>query len=217
MTPFWLRALVVAAGLFAAGGLTTTILATRRFRPRQPLAPPEGSEWQGVQYALFAGMMPWAKESARRHLPTYFTGITYHVGIAAGLLTLVTTLLSSEATGIAKIVLSVLTILGAAAGIGLLAKRAVTPALRAISTPDDVISNGLVTLFLVAAASTLWTPQFAIVFLVIATVLLVYMPVGKIRHCFLFFVSRITFGRFFGRRRVLPHPAVEPGESHVGR
>ena len=40
---------------------------------------------------------------------------------------------------------------------------------------------------------------------IITIVVLLYVPVGKIRHCFFFFYSRILFGMFFGRRKVLGH------------
>jgi hypothetical protein len=217
MTPLALRGLVIAAAMFALVGLWISIRGYLKFGKRSRLAPPAGSEWQGVQYALLAGMMPWAKESARHHLPTYFAGILYHLGIAGGFLVLIAALSSWAISGVASITLLVLNVAGAAAGLGLLAKRAMTPALRAISTPDDILSNGLVTLFLLAAGFTLWMPSFATTFLIVAILLLLYVPLGKIRHCFLFFHSRITFGRFFGRRGILPHPAAGAGESHVGR
>jgi hypothetical protein len=217
MTPVWLTVLVIAAALFALCGLAATIWATRRFGPRSRLAPPAGGEWKGVRYALFAGMMPWAKESTRRHLPTFMAGIVYHLGIAAGFLVLIAILFRHEFTGTTQNVLSLLTLAGAAAGIGLFERRALTLSLRAISTPDDFISNGLVTVFLVASAIAISIPRSATVFLIIATLLLLYIPLGKIRHCLLFFHSRATFGRFFGRRGVLPPQAMEVRELHGGR
>ncbi len=105
---------------------------------------------------------------------------------------------------------------GAVAGAGLLVKRPATFALRAISTPDDYVANVLVTAFVIAAAATVRTGKFAVPFLAIAVLLLLYVPLGKIRHCALFFVSRITFGRFFGRRGVLARPAAHVGDSHAG-
>ena len=208
--------LVITAALSAVFGLIFTIFSSTKFGRRSELALSTGSRWRGTQYALFAGMMPWAKESARQHLLTYFTGIIYHLGIAGGFVVLVAATLSWQFTDTLKVTLLILTLLGAVAGIGLLVKRAVTLSLRAISTPDDVISNGLVTIFLIAAATTLWIPQATYAFLIIATLLLVYIPLGKIRHCFLFFCSRITFGRFFGRRGVLPQQTLNAKDLNVG-
>ncbi len=217
MIAFWLILLLIAAALFAVFGLIFTIATSLKFGHRSELAPSSGSQWRGTQYALFAGMMPWAKESARQHLLTYFTGIIYHLGIACGFVILVATMLSWQFSETLEITLMVLTLAGAVAGIGLLVKRAVTLSLRAISTPDDVVSNGLVTIFLIAAAVTLWIPQITVAFLIITILLLVYIPLGKIRHCFLFFCSRITFGRFFGRRGVLPHQTLSAKDTNVGR
>jgi hypothetical protein len=215
--PNWLTLLVIAAAMIAVAGLLITIRTAMKFGQRRNFAPATGSEGRGIRYALFTGMMPWAKESARQHLPTYFVGIIYHLGIASGFLVLLATLLSIPLSDSESALFIVFTTVGAAAGLALLVKRAVTPSLRAISTPDDVLSNGLVTIFLIAAAATLRTPQLTTVFLLISVMLFLYIPLGKIRHCFLFFCSRISFGRFFGRRGVLPQPTVEVEDSHVGR
>ncbi len=217
MIPLWLTFVVIAAALFAFGGLVTTIWTTLRFGQRRRFAPATGSEWQGMQYALLAGMMPWAKESAWQHLGTYFAGVTYHLGIAAAFVVLVFVMAGITIEQTTRLVLLILAIIGAACGIGLLVKRATTLALRAISTPDDVISNLLVTLFVIGSALVPAFPQFTTSFLILTALMLIYVPLGKIRHCFLFFCSRITFGRFFGRRGVLPHAAVHPKESHVSR
>ena len=37
-------------------------------------------------------------------------------------------------------------------------------------------------------------------------VMLIYVPLGKIRHCIYFFFSRRFFGLFVGRRAVIHHP-----------
>ena len=217
MAPRWLSYVVIAAAAFAVCGLLYTLRISREFAPRRNFAPAKGSERAGIRYALFAGMMPWAKESASQHLLTYFTGILYHFGIAAAFIVLIATLVSYEVSGSAVTVLIAVTLVGAVAGIGLLVKREVNRTLRSISTPDDFLSNGLVTIFLVVAAATLWKPEFSAAFLIIATMLFLYIPAGKIRHCLLFFSSRVTFGSFFGRRDVLPHHNGAKEESHVSQ
>ena len=40
--------------------------------------------------------------------------------------------------------------------------------------------------------------------LIAAMVLLCYAPLGKIRHCLFFFLSRYHLGRHFGRRGTFP-------------
>jgi len=45
-------------------------------------------------------------------------------------------------------------------------------------------------------------------------VMFLYIPVGKIRHCFFFFYSRILFGLFYGRRGVLPQNKGDLGAEN---
>ena len=45
-----------------------------------------------------------------------------------------------------------------------------------------------------------------VAFYLVSAAMLIYLPLGKIRHCLYFFFSRTFFGKFFGRRGVLPHP-----------
>ncbi len=94
--------------------------------------------------------------------------------------------------------------LGLIAGLGLLIKRMVTPSLSAISVPDDFIANLLVNLILASGIAFLINVSWLPLFYLISILLLVYIPIGKIRHCALFFVTRLIFGRYFGRRGVYP-------------
>lgn len=45
----------------------------------------KGPPKRGVLYAFTFGMMPWAKESTRRHMLAYLRGVGFHAGIFAGL------------------------------------------------------------------------------------------------------------------------------------
>ena len=49
-----------------------------------------------------------------------------------------------------------------------------------------------------------YSPRATPLFFLLAIVMILYIPVGKIRHCFFFFYTRILFGLFYGRRDVLP-------------
>lgn len=63
----------------------------------------------------------------------------------------------------------------------------------------------MVTLFLASAALWLAEPAMLPLFYFTSAAMLVYAPFGKIRHCIYFAYSRLFFGRFTGRRAVLPH------------
>ncbi len=108
------------------------------------------------------------------------------------------------------IVVRLACVLGLLTGLGLFVKRMVTKYVRVISSPDDFVANLLVDLFLAAALITTMYPSFVPYLYGVAIVLALYIPVGKIRHCFFFFYDRILFGTFFGRRGVLP-----PGSRRI--
>jgi len=81
----------------------------------------------------------------------------------------------------------------------------VSAQMRAISVPDDFVSNLAVDFYLVAGVATAFAPEWVGVWQLSALVLLVWIPLGKIYHMVLFFVSRLLFGWQFGRRGVIRH------------
>ena len=85
-----------------------------------------------------------------------------------------------------------------------LRKRGLKPHLRGLATPDDFVANLLTTLFALLAAGQLAWPALRGPWLAEAILLLVYLPLGKIRHCFFFFPTRSHLGAFFGRRGTFP-------------
>ena len=153
---------------------------------------------RGVRYALGRGLDPRLKDGVRAHPWTFGAGMLLHAGIAAAFLSLVLL----PAPGF-RLLLIGLAATGALAGGYLLIRRLREPVLRAISVPDDYISNVLVIALLAAAIASLVDPARRSWLLVAGAVLLVYAPFGKIRHCVLFFVSRARFGAFIGTRGVV--------------
>jgi hypothetical protein len=74
---------------------------------------------------------------------------------------------------------------------------------RVLSVPDDYFSVFLSSLFVATAFLMLFAPLVLPVFYLVATVMLVYIPYGKIRHCVYFFYSKFFFGLSYGRRGVI--------------
>jgi hypothetical protein len=200
---------VIASSVFSLVALLFLVARTYSFGRRPLYANAQGKGGRGVFYAFAQGMMPWEKESAAKHLLTLVAGVFYHAAIFAALAFLVLRLTSVPISSIAEPLLRIVLAVGLACGLGLLAKRAMKPYLRAISTLDDVLANLLIDLFLAAALLCSWFPNLEPAFFIVAIVLFLYIPLGKIRHCFFFFYSRILFGAFVGRRGVLPHPPRE--------
>jgi hypothetical protein len=102
-----------------------------------------------------------------------------------------------------------------------------------LSNPDDFISNALVTAFQVATiiflvnlqisqSSNLPIPQspnlpipqspnppIQLLYYLSFTILMLYLPAGKLRHLIYFFAARYHLGYFFGRRGVWPPENVK--------
>ncbi len=164
---------------------------------------PKDSALKGVVYALTLGMAPWAKESTRIHMVAYLRGIAFHVGIFAGLAALLASPWFNLIPEIIRVPFAVITGLGAAMGVAGGVMRIVEHNLRAISTPDDHAAVWLVTLFLVTVPLALLSAAFVPLMWIVSAVMLVYAPLGKIRHCIYFYFGRLFFGIHIGRRGVV--------------
>lgn len=199
-----------AAAAWALLALALLALRTRAWGRRALHAPPAGDASAGARYAFTKGMLPQAKESVRTHLSSYAAGVVFHTGVFAAF-GLLAASLAGVAPGSAVVRLGgALAGAGALAGLGLFGKRVASPVLRGLSSPDDYVANLLTTAFAALAAVAAFLPGTHGAWLVAATALLLYVPVGKIRHCLLFFLARYEMGRFFGRRGTFP-PA--PGRA----
>lgn len=202
----WLAGLSL---LFSAAAFTLRWRETARRPLAADRSPAKGSPGGGVLYAFTLGMAPWAKESTRRHLWAYLRGIVFHLGIFAGLAALLSSPWWPWVPFPLRVLVAAVTGLGAVCGLlGAVARR-LEPNLRALSTPDDHAAVLLVTAFLAATGLALayaaWLPAMYLA----SALMLVYAPLGKIRHCVYFFFSRRFFGLFVGRRGVL-HSEVNP-------
>jgi len=187
---------VLPAALWCGLLLGVQLLRARAYGRRPLFAPAAGDPAAGARYAFTGAMLPWAKESVRLNPASYAAGIAYHLGIAAAFALV---FVQSRA-------LAALALLGSLAGCALLAKRIVKPHLRGLSNADDFVSNALATAFAGIAAAT---PATSRILPWACAALLVYIPLGKIRHCAFFFLSRYHLGTFFGRRGTFPPAAQE--------
>ncbi len=199
-----LRFGVISSFLFAIISLSILALKTFSFGKKTLYAKPRGDAKKGVLYAFGRGMLPWEKESSSKHLITYFAGMLYHAGIFAALFYLISLIFPLELSKLFISFLRFLFFLGFLGGFTLLFKRIFLPTMRKISCPDDFAANTLVDLFLIFAFVHTYLVRATPLFFLVAIVMFLYIPVGKIRHCVFFFYARILFGLFYGRRGVLP-------------
>jgi hypothetical protein len=204
MVFFQLLALAgLIAGLF---GIYLRYTETKRRAVPVDNSPIKGSLSSGLKYAFTTGMMPWAKESTRIHMIAYLRGIGFHIGIFAAIGSVIISPLREYLPSFLPWtlfwVLVIGAILGAAGGV----MRIVEHNLRGLSLPDDHFAVWLTTLFILLAGLAVLDKAFMIPMYIVSALTFVYIPLGKIRHCLYFFFSRLFFGKFFGRRAVLPHP-----------
>jgi len=190
---------VPVAALWCAVLLGAQLLRARAYGRKPLFAPAAGSAGAGVRYAFTGALLPRAKESVRRNPATYAAGVLLHAGLAAAFLLLFTPVRVLAAPALA----------GACAGAALLVKRALTPHLRGLSSADDFLANGLATGFAAVAGLSVLVPGTAPLLPWAGAALLFYVPLGKLRHCVFFFLSRWHLGAFFGRRGTFP-TAQEP-------
>ena len=174
-------------------------------------APARASAADGVRYAFTTAFLPWAKESARQHLPSYLAGIVFHLAIFGALGWLALSLLSVAPPAAAAPAIVAVLVAGLACGLALLVKRHRDRTLRAVSTPEDVAANLLVDAVLAAGIASAVRPAFFPAFQLAGAALLLYAPLGKLRHMLFLVTSRWYWGTYFGRRGVRPAPRPMAG------
>jgi hypothetical protein len=201
-----LRILTMAAALFCLAALIFLIIRALSSGRREYLSAPRGQAGKGVAYAFGRGILD--KESVALHRPTFIGGVIYHSAIFAGLADLLWIVFLPEVRRPLWAFRAIL-LVGTAAGLALLIKRASKPHLRRLSCPDDFFANLFVDLFLAVALLQTVFPALEPVLLPTAILLFIYIPLGKIRHCFFFFFTRLAFGIHFGRRGALPGSSRE--------
>ena len=202
-----MKVLVLLSGAWAVLALALLYLNVKGYGKRTLFSKAAGDPAKGVVYAFTKAMVPWAKESVRMNMLSYALGMSFHAGVFTAFGLLLTALVGLELPPVLVLLARVLTVCGAAGGFSLLVKRAVKPELRGLSCPDDYLSNLLCTLFIVLALGWTFDPSLAGVWMGEAALLLVYLPLGKIRHCCFFFTTRYHLGAFFGRRGTFPPQA----------
>jgi hypothetical protein len=163
---------------------------------------PAGKIAPAVAYSFTGAMSPRKKESAFLHLPTYTAGIIFHLGTFLSIALFICILVNMPISGTLSMILTSFLILSAFCGIGILIKRIVKKELQALSNPDDYISNLLVTGF--QFATVVYLNFHTPVYFILASALMLYLPIGKLKHTIYFFAARYHLGFFFGRRNVWP-------------
>lgn len=200
-------AVFLIAFLISAVSSATLFLKTIAMRDDWDPAEPKGNIIPAVLYAYTGAMSPLKKETANRHWPTYTAGMLYHVGIFFSFFWLLIRIIGIRLPAVLNVPSGLLLSGTALCGIGILLKRMFTRKMRSLSHPDDYLSNLLSTGFQVVTAVTLITGGGLNGLYLYAAVLLLYIPVSKLRHAVFFPLTRFYLALHYGRRGVWPPPA----------
>lgn len=201
---FWLKLSLVAALILVIIFFIFYFFRIYRFYQPKAQARPRGDVKKGKLYSLSLGLLPWEKESTRKNWSVYITGIIYHGAIVVAFLRLVAVLFNLHF--LSNLPIMIFLLVGTMSGLGLFFRRLLKVELRQLSYPDDYAANILVDLFLLGAAMSIIFQESLVYFLLAAFFLILYLPLGKIRHCVFFIPSRLIFGYYYGLRGVLPPP-----------
>ncbi|MDH5804911.1 MAG: hypothetical protein OEZ54_06975 [Gemmatimonadota bacterium] len=200
---FTTQAFWVAVGWFSVLITARTAVVFKRGFSMD-LGPARGDPRRGIAYSLTFSMLPWKKDSTRRHPLTYAGGMAMHLGVFSTVLFALGRRFASWPDWSVRY-FGWLAAIGLAGALGLFLKRISQRYMHAISMPDDFFANLLVQFYLLGGFLTAFRPDLAPIWRLAAVLLLFYIPLGKIYHMFLFFLSRALFGLQFGRRGVLRH------------
>ena len=208
----WSQFVALGAVAYCFAAFCTHFVRLLRLGVPRDLSKESGSVGKGVIYSNTVAMMPSQKESAKMHLPTYMTGIVFHLGSFLSLLLFVLLFIHPVVdlliaypvvTGILVGCLSLSTLSGCL----LFVKRMFSKSLRPLSHLDDFLSNGVVTcfqLFTILYLVCLDSNGMLVLYNLVSALLFVYMPLGKLRHVLYYFSARFHLGFFYGRRNVWP-------------
>ena len=175
-----------------------------------------GSPTRGVIYSFTAAMSPAHKESIRRHPIEFGIGMLMHLGTVVALAGLLAAAIAPTRAMPWFVTARPLLIASLLAALFLLVRRLRTPNLAIMSAADDYLAalatGGLLAL---ATAAPIKPPATTVLFLLYGGLLLVYLPLGKLRHLVFFFVARGNYGRRLGYRGVYPPATRHPAERTV--
>ena len=205
--------LAIAAAVYCLVSLFVHFVRVVRLGAPKDKSEPSGSVKEGVVYANTRAMMPTEKESAYLHIPSYAVGMLFHIGLFCSLLFFVLSFFPFFNNWIEvscwRWVLAIPPAIGTVCGLILFFRRLLSKDLKVLSMPDDFISCGLVTLFLLMTTFYLSLStccgSITILYYISSILLLLYLPLGKLRHVVYYFAARYHLGFFYGWRNVWPN------------
>lgn len=193
--------LLAGFAIFGVSALVTVLRVGLAGRPMD-FTQARGRPARAVLYSLTTAMLPWKKESARRHLWVYALGVAYHAGTFLAFIWLALFFFGVGLTPLLRAASAILLTASVLCGLVLLVRRFAVANLRYFSNPDDYFANLVVTFFQALTAAALAGRLGTAGLFIYSGLLLAYVPFGKLRHSIYFPFARLYLGLFYGRRGV---------------
>lgn len=200
------------------------LLGFKRSRDRQaPTGPAGTTKAKGILYSWANVAMPWAMESSRAHPLMYAQFVIFHLGVTAAIALSFIIPYAPFLLDTFPLVPILQVIMGAAFVVSILRlyRRISDPVMRAISSPDDYFSLGLLTVwFAFAILSAPNRPEAGetaiLIYFFLTAFFLIYVPFSKISHYLYYPFTRFYLGRTLGHRGTYPLQRVaRPGWAPV--
>ena len=200
----WYHFLSLIAFVLCVAALTYHLIRLIKLGSPNEYSRQRGNVTAAVAYSFLGAMDPRKKESAYLHLPTYAAGLLFHGGTFISIVLFPFLFANVHIGNILQWSVAGFLTLSMGSGIGILLKRIAIGKIRSLSNPDDYLSNLLVTLFQLATLLMMVQEGFAAYYFISISLLLLYLPVGKLKHALYFFAARYHLGLFYGWRGIWP-------------
>jgi len=178
---------------------------------------------KGILYSWMNIAMPWSMESTRTKKFFYVQFVLFHLGVVAAIglsfvIPYAPKLLESQA-----VIFALQLSIAAAFAVSLLRvyRRITNKYMRAISSPDDYFSLGLLSAwFFFAMLAVPNRPEegetILLIYFILTAFFLIYVPFSKISHYLYYPFTRYYFGKTMGYRGVYPlERQKRPGMAEV--
>lgn len=200
----WYHYLALAALVLCLVSLSYHLMTLIKLGAPKDYSRQRGNVRAAIVYSFLGAMSPGKKESAYLHLPTYAGGLVYHAGTFTSIVLFFPLFLNVRLAGILQWGVMGILAVSVASGLGIFVKRIAVRRIRFLSNIDDYVSNLLVTLFQFLTLLMLAEEVLAPFYFLCVSLLLLYLPLGKLKHALYFFAARYHLGLFYGWRGIWP-------------
>jgi nitrate reductase gamma subunit len=183
-----------------------------KFEAGRERTPARGAHRKAITHAYATLAMPWKLPSTRKHWFRWLEFALFHLAVTTAiamtfLIPYAQRLIDSPAVIHS---LQATFALGGLIGLSRLVRRLARPEMRVISSVDDIFSLAMLALWMAAGALAvpMRNEPAIVVFFLLTTFFMIYIPFSKISHYIYWPFIRFYLGKHLGHRGVYPPKAV---------